>query len=108
MAAHASDMGALVSAILALDWERIEQHAKAIAEEPHFAHPLNADATELRPALPETFFSHDRALRVMAAALASGARERNGFLVANAYGQMSQACVSCHATYRSGRPGEKR
>jgi cytochrome c556 len=103
MASHASDMGALMSAIMVLKYDSIRQHANAIVEEPHFAHPMNPDATELNSALPAKFFTYDRELRVMAAALASAAAKQDALLVASAYGKMSEACVKCHATYRGGR-----
>jgi hypothetical protein len=102
MASHARDMADLMSAVMVLRYDEIARRAQGIAEEAHFARPLTGDASELNSALPERFFAHDRQLRVWAGALATGAEKLDPFAVANAYGQLSETCVSCHATYRTG------
>jgi cytochrome c556 len=103
MASHAHDMAALTSAIMVLRYAEIEARATAIATEAHFARPHSDDATELNSALPKEFFDHERTLRVMASSLASAAHKLDPFQVANAYGQLSETCVRCHAVYRAGR-----
>jgi hypothetical protein len=103
MAGHAQQMSGLVSAIMVLRYDEIAERANTIAGDAYFARPLTGDATELNSALPEKFFSYDRELRVWASTLASMAEEKDALRVANAYGGMSQVCVSCHATYRAGR-----
>jgi hypothetical protein len=103
MASHARDMADLMSAVMILRYEEIASRAQKVAEEDRFARPLSGDASELNSALPERFFAQDRQMRVWAGALASAAEKTDAFAVANAYGQLSEACVSCHAAYRSGR-----
>jgi hypothetical protein len=100
---HARDMADLMSAVMVLRYEEIASRGKNIAEEDRFAPPLSGDASELNSALPERFFAQDRQMRVWAGALASAAEKGDPFAVANAYGQLSEACVSCHAAYRSGK-----
>lgn len=103
MASHARDMADLMSAVMILRYEEIAGRAQRIAEEDRFAPPSSGDASELNTALPERFFAQDRQMRVWAGALASAAEKLDPFAVATAYGQLSEACVSCHAVYRSGR-----
>jgi cytochrome c556 len=103
MASHAQDMAALMSAIMILRYSEIEERATAIATEAHFARPHSNDATELNSALPEKFFANERELQVLAGTLAGAAHRLKPFEVANAYGQLSETCVKCHAVYRAGR-----
>jgi hypothetical protein len=103
MASHARDMGDLMSAIMILRYREIEERANDIANESQFARPLTNDATELNAALPEKFFVYQRELRVLAASLATAAHALDAFKVASAYGQVSETCVKCHATYRAER-----
>jgi hypothetical protein len=103
MASHARDMADLMSAVMILRYDEIASRAQKVAEEDRFAPPRTGDASELNAALPERFFAQDRQMRVWAGALATAADKQDPFSVANAYGQLSEACVSCHAVYRSGR-----
>lgn len=103
MGSHARDMGDLMSSVMVLRYEQIAARAVAIAEEDRFAPPLKGDASELNSLLPERFFAQDRQMRVWAGALATAAERMDPFAVANSYGQLSEACVSCHAIYRGGR-----
>jgi hypothetical protein len=103
MNSHARDMADLMSAVMVLRYQEIAGRAQKIAEEDRFARPLTGDASELNSALPERFFAQDRQMRVWAGALASAAEKTDPFAVATAYGQLSEACVSCHAAYRGGK-----
>jgi hypothetical protein len=103
MNTHAQDMANLMSAVMVLRYEEIASRGQKIAEEDRFARPLTGDASELNSALPERFFAQDRQMRVWAGALATAAEKGDAFAVANAYGQLSEACVSCHAAYRGGK-----
>jgi cytochrome c556 len=105
MASHARDMADLTAAIMVLRYPEIEERAKDIANEAHFARPTSDDATLLNAGLPEKFFQYERELRVLASSLGSAAHKLDPFLVANTFGQLSETCVSCHATYRAGRQG---
>src|SRR5262245_51703134 len=100
MASHARDMGDLVSAIMILDYARIDSKADSIASDVNLSRPISRDATELNASLPEKFFVRQDELRAGARALAAAARDLNPYRVANAYGRLSQGCVSCNADYR--------
>jgi cytochrome c556 len=102
MASHARDMGDLVSSIMVLDYEQIRERALELATDASFARPLTGDATELNAALPARFFQHQDELKQQARALAGAATVMKAFDVAEAYGQLAQTCVRCHATYRQG------
>ena len=104
MAAHARDMGDLVSAIMVLDYARIVQKADAIAADVNLSRPISGDATELNSALPEKFFVRQDELRAGARALSAAARDLDPYRVANAYGRLSEGCVRCHADYRPNTP----
>ncbi len=100
MASHARDMGDLVSAIMVLDYLRIEQRGDQIADDVSLARPVSRDATELNAALPEKFFVHQDKVKLEARALADAARDHNPYRVAEQYGRLSEGCVRCHADYR--------
>jgi cytochrome c556 len=100
MASHARDMGDLVSAIMVLDYLRIEQRGDAIADDVSLARPVSRDASELNASLPEKFFVHQDRVKVEARALADAARARDPYRIAEQYGRLSEGCVRCHADYR--------
>ena len=52
MASHGRDMNDLVSAIMVLDYLRIEQRGDQIADDVSLARPVSRDATELNASLP--------------------------------------------------------
>src|ERR1700690_2656605 len=104
MASHARDMGALMSAVMILDYPQVQSRATAIADDVSLARPLTGDATELNSALPEKFFSFQDQLRTAAKDLASAAADQSALAVAAAYGHVSETCVKCHAVYRQGQP----
>ena len=100
MAHHARDMGDLVSAIMVLDYLRIEQRGDQIADDVSLARPVSRDATELNTSLPEKFFVHQDKVKVEARALSDAARAHDPYRVAEQYGRLSEGCVRCHADYR--------
>jgi cytochrome c556 len=103
MASHARDMGELVSEIMLLHYDRIHEGAQRIAGDASLSRPLTNDASELNSALPEKFFLYQDNLRLEARTLAEAAGRQHPFDVADSYGRLSQVCVRCHATYRTGR-----
>ncbi len=103
MQSHAQDMGALMSAVMILKYDVIQERATGIANDASLARPLTGDATELNSALPEKFFTLQDELRTAAKALAASAAEKNALGVADEYGRLSGTCVKCHAAYRQGR-----
>jgi hypothetical protein len=100
MTSHARDMGQLVSAIMILDYPRIEGDAERIAADVSLSRPLTNDATELNSSFPEIFFVRQDDLRAEARALAVASRALDAYRVAASYGRMSEACVRCHADFR--------
>ena len=100
MASHARDMGTLVSAIMVLDYSRIETESNRIAADVSLSRPLTNDATELNSAFPEMFFLRQDDLRTQARTLAAAAHALDPYRVAAAYGHVSEACVRCHADFR--------
>jgi hypothetical protein len=100
MASHGRDMNDLVSAIMVLDYLRIEQRGDQIADDVALARPVSHDATELNASLPEKFFVHQDHVKVEARALADAARAHDPYRVAEQYGRLSEGCVRCHADYR--------
>jgi hypothetical protein len=103
MAAHARDMGGLVSAIMLLHYDEIRDGALRIAGDASLSRPLSADATELNSTLPDKFFLYQDNLRLEARTLAEAAGRQQPYDVADSYGRLSQVCVRCHAAYRQGR-----
>ncbi|HEX2659102.1 MAG TPA: cytochrome c [Polyangia bacterium] len=100
MANHTRDMGELVSAIMILDYPRIEERAQGIVSDVSLSRPTTNDATELNASLPEVFFERQDALRAEARALARDAKAQDARRVASDYGHLSEACVRCHADFR--------
>jgi cytochrome c556 len=100
MASHGRDMNDLVSAIMVLDYRRIEQRGDDLADDVTLARPLSNDASELNASLPEKFFVHQDKVKLEARALADAARAGNPYQVAEQYGRLSEGCVRCHADYR--------
>jgi cytochrome c556 len=103
MASHARDMSGLVSEIMPLHYDRIQEIAQRIAGDASLSRPLSQDASELNSALPEKFFLYQDNLRLEARTLAEAAGRQHPYDVADSYGRLSQVCVRCHATYRAGR-----
>jgi len=104
MAAHARDMGELVSAIMVLQYDGIAARADKIAGDVSLSRPTSKDATELNASIPEKFFVRQDDLKAAARNLADAARARDPYKVADAYGRVSQTCVRCHADFRPSLP----
>ncbi|HXJ21297.1 MAG TPA: cytochrome c [Polyangia bacterium] len=104
MAAHARDMGELVSAIMLLEYDGIAARADKIASDVNLSRPTTSDATQLNAQIPEKFFVRQDDLRAAAHNLADAARSRNPYKVADAYGRVSETCVRCHADFRPTLP----
>jgi hypothetical protein len=102
MSSHAEDMSDLVSAIMVLQYSRIIGRADKIAEDVNLSRPTSNDATELNASLPEKFFVRQDDLKAAARELSAAGRSANPYRVAEAYGQISETCVRCHADFRPG------
>jgi cytochrome c556 len=104
MAAHARDMGELVSAIMVLQYDGIAARADKIAADVNLSRPTTNDATQLNAQIPEKFFVRQDDLKAAARNLAEAARSQNPYKVADAYGRVSETCVRCHADFRPSLP----
>jgi cytochrome c556 len=102
MASHAQNMSGLMSAIMVLDYPAIEESADAVASDASLARPLTREASELNALLPEAFFRRQDDLRAQARLLSAAAKKQSAYAVAEAYGHLSESCVRCHYTYRTG------
>jgi hypothetical protein len=100
MASHAQDMSQLVSAIMLLQYSEIITRGDKIAGDVNLGRPTSNDATELNASIPEKFFVRQDDLKAAAHNLATAGRTANPYLVAEAYGKLSENCVRCHADYR--------
>jgi cytochrome c556 len=100
MASHAQNMSQLVSAIMLLQYSEIITRADKIAGDVNLSRPTSNDATELNASIPEKFFVRQDDLKAAAHNLAIAGRTGNPYLVAEAYGKLSENCVRCHADYR--------
>jgi hypothetical protein len=103
MASHAREMHDLDTAVLIVDYDRIEEDARMLAANVSIARPLSGDAAELHNFLPERFFVLQDELRARAATLSAAARSNSYTEVARTFGQLAETCVRCHAVYRQGR-----
>lgn len=102
MASHARDMGELTSAIMILDYGRIETTAHALAYDVGVVPPESGAATP-HEVTPRKLLELEEDLRKQALVLYRAAQFTSALDVADAYGELSKTCVRCHAVYRAGR-----
>lgn len=99
MARHGKDMLALMEAVLFLDRPTALRLAQDIAEEPRLTRPIAGGADDMNAALPERFFVLQDELKSRALSLAQAARGTDNVALAGRLGELTQTCVTCHATY---------
>jgi hypothetical protein len=99
MARHGKIMDQLVWSMLMLDEPGAEEAADRLLAESPLARPLGSDATELNALLPDRFFVLQDQLRAQATALKAAAQSHDSGKVADAFGELSRGCVSCHQLY---------
>jgi hypothetical protein len=99
MRRHGQSMSELAVDVVVLDWDRVAALSGEIRQDASLARPIGNDATELNAQLPDRFFVLQDQLKLTAAALQQAAQTRNAEAMAQAWGNMSSACVRCHATY---------
>lgn len=103
MRRHAENTGQMVKAVVTLQYDEVERHARRLLAEPTLARPLNGDATMLNALLPERLFELQDALTAATETLQQAASRRDSSALSAAFSNVSQACVSCHAVYLQGR-----
>jgi hypothetical protein len=101
MVRHGKTMSELVHSVILLDYGESFRLSREIAEEPRLARPLQPN--DMNASLPDKFFELQDELHERATRLAEAARTRNGSLLAPAFGQLAETCVSCHRVYSTGR-----
>ena len=106
MRSHVTDMQSLLDDVLLLRRERIRADARRIADEPQIARPSGAAADELNASLPERYFALQDALQQRARALEHAAQAQSERRIAQAFSDLTQVCVECHATYLGGRTAD--
>ena len=99
MEGHGRDHARLAKAVLLLKRETGKSIADELAAEPRLVRPLPGSRDELNASLPERFFVFQDALRLRAKELSTTATQGDEARLATAYGQLVQACVSCHAAF---------
>lgn len=102
MKRHAEQLPALVSKVVVLDYDGAAKTAGEIFDEPGIARPVAGD--ELNAVLPERFFVLQEALRSGARQVVQAAARRDGARLADAFGDLTRTCVSCHDVYLRGAP----
>ncbi len=100
MEGHGRDQARLVMAVTLLERDVVKAIATDIAEEPRLVRPRPDARDELNSALPERFFVLQDALRLRARELAEGAGKKDDVGLARSFGQLVEACVTCHSAYR--------
>jgi hypothetical protein len=102
MRRHAEQLPQLLSTVIVLDYDGVARAAGAIFDEPALARPVEGD--ELNGLLPERFFVLQTALRTDARHVIDAAARRNSAGLADAFGELTKTCVSCHDVYLRGAP----
>ena len=102
MRRHAEQLPALVSKVVVLDYDGAAKTAGEIFDEPGIARPVTGD--ELNSVLPERFFVLQDALRSGARQVVQAAARRDSAQLADAFGNLTRPCVSCHDVYLRGAP----
>lgn len=91
---------AAVSALARADWPAVERAAHQIAGSFILAQRLGPEqSAELHRVLPEPFLAQDREFHARAERLAAAAKRGDGELAAFYVYKLTDACLSCHATY---------
>ena len=102
MRRHGEQLPALVSKVVVLDYDGAARTGGEIFDEPGIARPVSGD--ELNRVLPERFFVLQDALRGGARRIVEAAARRDSAQLAEAFGDLTRTCVSCHDVYLRGAP----
>jgi hypothetical protein len=99
MMRHGDQMSQLVIAVTLLQRERVRAIAGDIASEPRLVRPMPGDEDALNAALPNQLFVYQDELRLRTKALAAAADRPNDPGLAQAFGKVTETCVSCHSAF---------
>jgi hypothetical protein len=98
---HGEELVFLLSAVVLLHYDEVEELAQMIADEPKLGRPAPGDDTSLNAMLPSGFFVYQDALTERAKELAAAARTKQDARLGKAFGALSETCVGCHSAYLS-------
>jgi hypothetical protein len=101
MQRHGEEMMYLTAMVLTLNHEGAAHLAEHIAEEPRIARPGPDEHGTISQLLPARFFDLQDELNERAKVMASAARTGANDEMVQAYGRLTQTCVSCHEAYLS-------
>jgi cytochrome c' len=99
MQRHGEEMMYLTAMVLTLNHEGAAHLADHIAEEPRIGRPRPEEHGTISELLPERFFDLQDELNDRAKDMASAARTGANDKMVQAYGRLTQTCVSCHEAY---------
>ena len=99
MERHSQQMNDLLWSVIFLENQNAAEIAEAIAAEPRFARSGDPDSDLLNARIPELFLHYQAQLRDRAKTLGEKARDGDDGQIAQAFGELTQTCVSCHAAY---------
>jgi len=104
MRRHGEEMMFLVVSVLILSYDSAESMAQEIADEPKIGRPVDGETNTINALLPPRFFEFQDELRDRADIVADAAHAKDHMRLVRAYGQLSETCVGCHATYMEAEP----
>ena len=96
---HGADLNALLSAVIILDHQAVENRARSIGETPMLPRPAPSEINTLNAAVPERYFSFQDQFAKQAKALADAAHRRDDAKMAHAFSQLTETCVGCHSAF---------
>jgi hypothetical protein len=99
MMRHGDQMGAMMLAVVLLDYEVVRLLTDALLREPNLGRPTPDDKHSLNALLPASFFVHQDALRKAAQELARAAEQTDDQKLVAAFNGVSRTCVDCHSAY---------
>lgn len=102
MRAHGDDMTVLMWSIIFLDTEGAGEFARVIKDQPWLERPADPNTIPNDERVPEAIYLLQEQLIDRAnnlAALAQGMDKQQSAKLADAFGQVAQTCVACHAAY---------
>jgi cytochrome c556 len=99
MARHGQDVRDLMFGVTLLRYDVARAAAQRIAAEPRLERPTAGGEDDPATFLPERFFVLQDEARMRALAVTSAAERKDDQALAENYGLLMQACVSCHSAY---------
>lgn len=99
MERHGQDMVELMLSVTLLQYDVARETAHRIASEPRLVRPIAGGEGDVNALLPERFFVLQDEARLRAQAVRAAAAQKDDKALAEAYGRLTETCVSCHSAY---------